>query len=141
MMGNARADRVYIWDYDEDSYVEQTDPKQSFTLAQGAQVTGLVLAYSAHDESYVTIASTNHWDGPVCTIDLESRLINGFLHGPISDWYNHKIIYGNTSTLTDDLKRLPLNSFTGEPSVSNMGATYEIKVSGTGDVYGTFAQK
>jgi hypothetical protein len=138
MTDNARADKVYIWDYDEDNYILATDPKQSFTLAKGAQVSGLVLAYSAHDESFVTIAeAADSWDGPMCTIDLESRLINGLLHGPISDWYGHKVISGNNTALEDLItgSRLPLNTFTGSPSLSNLENNYRIVVNG---IFGKF---
>jgi hypothetical protein len=146
MTDNARADKVYIWDYDEDDYDPITDPEQSFTLAKGAQVSGLVLAYSAHDKNFVTIAGieepTDLWNGPVCTIDLESRLIGGLLHGPISDWYGHRIIFGANDALkkliADSLSsgtvssiegtRLPLNTFTGSPSLSNLENKYRIVV-------------
>ncbi|MDR1287809.1 MAG: autotransporter adhesin family protein [Treponema sp.] len=138
MTGNARADKVYIWDYGE-------DPPQSFTLAESAQVSGLVLAYSDIDKSFVTIADTYPLDGPVCTIDLESRLIGGLLHAPINDWYGHTVISGNNGALknliagssaadpvqSDPAKtRLPLNTFTGSPSLSNLENNYRIVVNG-----------
>ncbi|MDR1420021.1 MAG: autotransporter adhesin family protein [Treponema sp.] len=147
MTDNARADKVYIWDYDEDNYIDATDPAQSFTLAKGAQVAGLVLAYSAHDKNYVTITGITNvdpdlWDGPVCTIDLESRLIGGLLHAPLSDWYGHTVISGASDVLKNLISgsspagsvnsnadtRLPLNTFTGSPSLSNLENTHKIVI-------------
>jgi hypothetical protein len=56
------------------------------------------------------------------------------------DWLGKNIITGNSSTLSTDLNlnRLPLNSFTGKPSVYNMGTKYKIAVNAS---VGTFVKK
>jgi hypothetical protein len=75
-------------------------------------------------------------------------LSNGLFAGQLEpDWLGKKIITGNNATLKNVLgldpvgpNRLPLNSFTGQPSVYNMGTNYRIDVAGT-NAYGTFKKK
>jgi hypothetical protein len=134
-MGNARADKVYVWDYGE------TVP-QEFTLAQNAQVTGIVLAYSATNKNVITIADTFAGSSAICTIDLESHLDSaGRFSGQLEpDWLHKRVITGTNGVISSDvlLGRLPLNSFTGTPSEYNIWNRYKIVVSG---IYGTFEKK
>jgi hypothetical protein len=143
MNDNARADKVYIWNYDG------ANPEQSFALTPNVQVDGIVLAYSAANKNFITL-SDDPWTGTntICTIDLESHLNNsGSLAGQLEpDWLHKNIIRGDFSLLNDPdfLKRLPLNSFTGQPSVYNLKDHYRIAVSGGNpglSVYGTFEKK
>jgi hypothetical protein len=135
LLGNARADRVYVWNYDDDG-----TPDQLFTLAQNAQVTGIVLAYSAENANVIDIKDSFKGTNTICTIDLEGHLNSGgsFVGELEPDWLHKKIITGNNSTLTAVLGRLPLNSFTSKNSVYNMGTHYRIAVSGSD---GTFEKK
>jgi hypothetical protein len=131
MLGKARADKVYIWNYDG------VNPEQSFTLTPDIQIDGIVLAYSANHKNYITLLGDS-WPGTntICTIDLESHLNNsGSFAGQLEpDWLDKKIITGSNAALTALVvtnNRLPLNSFTGQPSVYNLSAHYKIAVSGT----------
>jgi hypothetical protein len=142
LMGNARADRVYVWNYDDDGPTYSTANNQSFTLAENAQVAGIVLAWSAENANVITIADTFEGTNTICLIDLESHLDSGghFAGQLEPDWLGKKIITGTSSVISKDvvLGRLPLNSFTGSPSVYNMGNNYKIDVAAT---EGTFKKK
>jgi hypothetical protein len=143
LMANTRADKVYIWNND-------SAQDQSFTLTPGTQISGIALAYSAGNKNFITLSgSSSEWSatgtGPICTIDLESHLSSsGSFAGQLEpDWLGKKIITGNNATLTAVLafhNRLPLNSFTGTPSVYNMGDHYKINVASDA-MEGTFAKK
>ncbi|MDR0669486.1 MAG: hypothetical protein LBF95_05335, partial [Treponema sp.] len=139
LLSSARADKVYIWDY------EGADPPQEFTLVPSVQVGGVALAYSAVNKNYITLVDDHTgWTGgtgQICLIDLESHLSGGVFAGQLEpDWLGKKVVKGNNTTLTAVLSRLPLNSFTGTPSVYNLGAKYQITVhtSGPNDGFGTF---
>ncbi|MDR2158746.1 MAG: hypothetical protein LBP23_01625 [Treponema sp.] len=142
MQGNARADKVYIWNYDDGSLPYNSGNNQRFELAENAQITGIVLAYSVENANVIEIANSFENSSVICTIDLESHLNNGgvFAGQLEPDWLNKKIITGSNTTLTAVVtnNRLPLNSFTGQPSVYNLGNHYKIDVSGTD---GTFKKK
>jgi hypothetical protein len=132
---NARADKVSLWDY------EGANPAQQFILTPSVQVGGVALAYSATNKNFITLlhdsSNSSAWTsgtGQICVIDLESHLDGGKFAGQLEpDWLGKKVVEGNNSTLTTPgfIERLPLNSFTGTPSVYNMGTKYEIDVSGT----------
>jgi hypothetical protein len=141
MMGSARADKVYVWNYDDDPPPPYNpNNNQSFKLAQNAQITGIVLAYSAENANVIEIDDPLTGTNTICTIDLESHLNSGgnFAGQLEPDWIGKNIIKGVDTTLTSVLDRLPLNSFTGQPSVYNMGTNYKIVVSGG---YGKFEKK
>jgi hypothetical protein len=142
MRENARADRVYVWDYDE-------APAQKFTLAGNARITGIVLAYSALNRNVIEIADSFENSGVICTIDLESHSNSGDTPAeqPEPDWIGKKIITGSNAVLKKVLgidpsgtSRLPLNSFTGTPSVYNLETNYKIDVAGD-NTYGTFKKR
>jgi hypothetical protein len=138
MMGSALADKVYVWDYGETPY-------QSFTLAENAQVTGIVLAYSDMNKNFITIANSYETASIICTIDLESRLINGLLKAHIDDWIGKTVITGaentlktlitgNTSSGADSIAgktRLPLNTFVGAETINNLERIYMISITST----------
>ncbi|MDR2746372.1 MAG: hypothetical protein LBB77_02900, partial [Treponema sp.] len=144
MMGNARADRVYVWNYDDAGVADQ-----SFKLAQNTQITGIVLAYSAENANVIDIVDSFAGTNAICTIDLESHLDSGgrFAGQLEPDWLGKRVITGNNTTLNAVLgispagpDRLPLNSFTGTPSVYNMGTHYKINVAAAATT-GTFEKK
>jgi hypothetical protein len=144
MEGSARADRVYVWNYDGNTVSDQI-----FNLAENAQITGIVLAYSAENANFINIVYTFAGKNTICTIDLESHLNNsGNFAGQLEpDWIGKTIITGVNTTLESVLgispsgpDRLPLNSFTGQPSVYEMGTKYKIRVN-SGDDFGTFQKK
>jgi hypothetical protein len=148
MIGSARADKVYVWNYDDDPGAFTDLNNQTFTLAQNAQIAGIVLAYSEENANVITIADSFTGTNTICTIDLESHLSNGLFAGKLEpDWLNKKIIVGTHETLKKVLgiepagpNRLPLNTFTGTPSVYNVGANYKIDVADS-NAYGTFKKK
>jgi hypothetical protein len=137
MMDNARADRVYVWDYDAST-------QQTFTLAKNARVGGVVLAYSAGNRSIITIANSILGTDQIGVIDLESHLnSDGLFAGQLeADWLGKKIITGANTVISQDvlLGRLPLNTFTGTPSVYDLGKNYKINVA-AGATVGTFVKK
>jgi hypothetical protein len=138
LMGNARADKVYVWNYDDGSVDDQV-----FKLAQNAQIAGVVLAYSAESVNVIEIVDPFETTNTICTIDLESHLSNGLFAGQLEpDWLGKKVVIGNNGTLKKVLglepvgpNRLPLNSFTGQPSVYNMGTNYKIEISGNDGIF------
>jgi hypothetical protein len=142
MTGNARADRVYVWNYDDGNFPYKVANNQRFTLEADARITGIVLAYSVENANVIEIANSFENSSVICTIDLESHLNNsGVFAGQLEpDWRGKKIITGSNATLTAVVtnNRLPLNSFIGQPSVYNLGNHYRIVVSGTD---GTFERK
>jgi hypothetical protein len=141
MTGNTRADKVYVWNYDDDPPPPYNpNNNQSFSVAENAQITGIVLAWSAENANVIDIENSFMGPNTICTIDLESHLNSGgnFAGQLEPDWLGKNIIKGANITLNAVLNRLPLNSFTGQPSVYNMGTNYRIDVSGG---YGTFEKK
>jgi hypothetical protein len=131
MAGNAQADKIYVWNYDRDPG-ENTLP-QSFTLAQNARASGIVLAYSAEKNNFITIAGTGvTGKDRIAIIDLEGRLTNGKLSGTIdSEWLDKKVIeVSSGEPLTDYIDRLPLGTFVGT-ATSSISASYKIEVDGT----------
>jgi hypothetical protein len=154
MMGNARADKVYVWNYDDDPPPPYNpNNNQSFSVAQNAQITGIVLAYSAENANVIDIEDSFVGTNTICIIDLEGHLNSGgsFVGQLEPDWIDKKVITGNRDILKRVLgtdppgpNRLPLNSFTGQPSVYNLGTNYNIVVFDPGVnvlTYGTFAKK
>jgi hypothetical protein len=140
LMGSARADKVYVWNYDDDSTPVLTN-NQHFRLAQNAQITGIALAFSAENANVIEIIDSFAGTNTICTIDLESHLSGGHFVGQLEpDWLYKKVITGTNTTLNAVLNRLPLNSFTGTPSEYNIGNRYKIEVSGS-NTYGTFEKK
>jgi hypothetical protein len=126
MMGNAQADKVYVWNYDDDK-----SQQQSFVIAQNARVGGIVLAYSVSNSNFLTIYENPSGTDQICTIDLEGHLNDsGSFVGDLEpDWLNKKIIEGNLS-ISGLLDRLPLGTFVGGETISNMKARYRIQING-----------
>ncbi|MDR1175275.1 MAG: hypothetical protein LBK83_07395 [Treponema sp.] len=139
LIGSAQADYVYVWNYDDSSV-----SSQSLTVGQSVQIiTGIALAYSVDNRNFIELADNILLGSGSIKVDLESRLINGLLHGKLDeDWLHKTIIKGANQTLKDMVSsnRLVLNTFTGEPPNSNMSAGYKIDVSVT-NAYGTFEKK
>jgi hypothetical protein len=128
LMGNAQADTIYVWNYDEDEPPTNDADVQSFTLGGNARIGGLVLAHSAHNRNYLTIAPDGvTGSDQICRIDLEGHLVgSGFAPNNLTgDWVGKKLVTGNFSSI---LNRLPLGSFTGTKT-ENL-ANYKINSSG-----------
>jgi hypothetical protein len=148
-MGNAQADTIYVWNPLAIDAEGNQEDYNSFTLGENARVGGIVLAYSAEYRNYIILADNPIGTGQIGIIDLESHLnASGSFAGQLEpDWLGQTIITGNNTTLKkvlgitpSGLSRLPLNSFTGQPSVYNLGTNYIINVAGSANV-GTFARK
>jgi hypothetical protein len=146
-MGNAQADTIYVWNpLAEDGGIPNID---SFTLGENARVGGIVLAYSRDNLNYIILADNPEGTSQIGIIDLESHLnASGSFAGQLEpDWLDQTIITGNNTPLEKVLgitpsgsSRLPLNSFTGQPSVYNLGTKYRIDVVSGANV-GTFKRK
>jgi hypothetical protein len=138
LMASARADKVYIWNY-------EGTPDQHFVLAEGSQVGGVALAYSATNKNFIEISGTWTGTAQICVIDLESHLAGGKFAGKLEpDWLDKNVIQGAQTLLSGSgfLARLPLNSFTGTPSEYEIWKNYKIEVPTSGTtVYGTFKKK
>ncbi|MDR1909695.1 MAG: right-handed parallel beta-helix repeat-containing protein [Spirochaetaceae bacterium] len=131
MMGNAQADKIYIWNNNGiPAFAQQPD---SFTLAENARATGIVLAYADDYCNFINIAaSAAYGSDQICIIDLEGHLTNGaFKDTNLSgDWLNRALIKGNNANLRAVVNRIPLNTFVGG-STLNLAASYRIEVIGT----------
>jgi hypothetical protein len=118
MMGNAQADKVYVWNYDDDAVKDQ-----SFTLGGNARIGGLVLAYSAYNRNYLIIAPSGvSGTDQICRIDLEGHLTGGLFKDftPDADWLGKKLIEGDAGgdlAVFINSSRIALGSFTGSKTV------------------------
>jgi hypothetical protein len=136
MMGRAQADKIYIWNNNDNSdgntpaFSEQRD---SFTLAENARAAGIVLAYDdtptrPQTRNYIIITASLPGSGPICLIDLEGRLTNyKFVYTDLNDWIDKRII--DVVYPSSDFQRFPLNTFVGGSTVS-LGS-YELARNGT----------
>jgi hypothetical protein len=134
MLGNAQADKVYIWNYDPDP--GENTKSQRFTMAQNARAGGVVLAYSAIYKNFITIANTVNGTDRIAVIDLEGHLTSGKLSGTITgDWLGEKLIEvsSNGEQPSDYIDRLPVGTFVGTATVS-LSASYKIDVAGTSGI-------
>ncbi|MDR0642700.1 MAG: hypothetical protein LBG07_09605, partial [Treponema sp.] len=126
MMGNARADKIYIWNNNDNPKFSQ-EP-DSFNIAQNARANGIVLAYDDSDSgrhqtrNYINILGLNGSD-PVATIDLEGHLTDGLFKTMDlePDWLGKTLIKTNNSA---DIARFPLGTFVGSGTRSL--SSYEI---------------
>jgi hypothetical protein len=127
LAGRAQTDTVYVWDYDESGIAPQ-----SFTLGGNARIGGIVLAFSATDRNYLTIASSVTGSDQICRIDLEGHLTGGLFKDftPAADWITppKKLITGNGTTLTTlvNSKRIVLGTFTGNKTIYLTAEGYSI---------------
>jgi hypothetical protein len=142
LSGNARLDKVYVWNADPDPDPDPSNPPGfpgnsfSFTISGGARADGIVLAgytKDVPDYNYITIGSLTGSD-PVCTVDLESHLEDGKLVGStntaISNDWNGRTILRAGSMNAAVVSRFPLGSFTGSSTI-NLAPYWRID-SGTG---------
>jgi hypothetical protein len=140
MRGNAQADSVYIWNYSQGKW--NNDSGDQFTLEGGARVSGLVLAFADNapdatdNRNYIYIAENNFTGTDrITTIDLESHLLdNGsFAKGvtAFDDWGDKfliKLSVGNAIP-ANILSRFPLGSFTSGGAVQTL-STYKLDSTG-----------
>jgi hypothetical protein len=146
MRGNARADRIYIWNnpWNPDNVPEFRDEPDSFTITENARVNGIALAYddtpgSIQTRNYIDIRTSIPGTDIIATIDLEGHLTDGVfatteLEG---DWLNRSLLKGNFNDVTNVISRFPLEAFVGSSTRSL--SPYKIS-SGSGD-YGKMVHK
>ncbi|MDR1278037.1 MAG: hypothetical protein LBK02_04740, partial [Treponema sp.] len=147
MRGRAQADSSYIWNYAMGSW--NNGAGDMFTLMEGARVSALVLAFAdgpQDNRNYINLevnpvsgAFFTGAPGPITTIDLESRLINGSFSTTAtinSDWLDKYLIRNGVNPVPADVaQRFTLGTFTSGGPNRSVSAAYKL------DGYGRLAAK
>jgi hypothetical protein len=136
MMGRAQADKIYIWNNNDDTPAFNSE-RDSFTLAENARAAGIVLAYDDTNDStrqtrnFVRFVDTSPaGTDQVCLIDLEGHLTNyQFKDTNLNDWIGKdgngddiKILEVDASTSEATVRqRFPLNTFVGGTTLTLKG--------------------
>jgi hypothetical protein len=127
MRGNAKADKVYIWNnpWNPGNTPRFGNEPDSFTIAEYARADGIVLAYddtpgSPQTRNYIDIKGSIPGTDPIATIDLEGHLTNYVfattdLEG---DWLNRSLVKGSFNEVRAVIDRFPLGAFVGSRTLS-----------------------